>query len=69
MFTKYRIFTNFFRICKDAMLKKSVNVHLHSVPYEKTTAYAKVVRELELSVKLSHKNVKNVHKYLLIINS
>jgi len=44
-------------ICKDGMIKKPVNMVLHSVPYTKTSYYAKVVRELELSVKLSHKNI------------
>uniref|UniRef100_A0AC34RES3 Protein kinase domain-containing protein n=1 Tax=Panagrolaimus sp. JU765 TaxID=591449 RepID=A0AC34RES3_9BILA len=41
----------------DKVAEKDVKVILHKVPYQKAKKYAEIVRELELSVKLYHKNI------------
>jgi serine/threonine protein kinase len=47
-------------IAMDEVMKTLVNIRQDNVPYSNETNYRKIVRELELCVKLFHKNIINI---------
>jgi serine/threonine protein kinase len=47
-------------VAYDEIMKTFVNIRQDTVPYSSETDYRKIVRELELCVKLFHKNIINI---------
>jgi serine/threonine protein kinase len=47
-------------VAYDEIMKTLVNIRQDTVPYSSETDYRKIVRELELCVKLFHKNIINI---------